>query len=210
MALDFNFGAMALCFIIGEIALNFKFGAMNSHQCVDGRLFTSPKIKLGCTSPKINLGCTSPKMNLGCTSPKKMLHICCMARSLRSLRQVGRPSNFEAWPYGTSLRFSPAFRALGVCEHSWLGEIENFILKIFERTSFRSACVSQSDCRELYSAKYFFLWISEILLDDENIILFFRTCDPTPCRCAKVKLFCSSREGEQTACRCNKGKLFCS
>ena len=24
-------------------------------------------------------------------------------------------SNIEAWPYGTSLRFAPAFRALGVC-----------------------------------------------------------------------------------------------
>ena len=35
------------------------------------RLFTSPKINLGCTSPKMNLGCKSPKMNLGCTSPKK-------------------------------------------------------------------------------------------------------------------------------------------
>ena len=29
-------------------------------------------------------------------------------------------SNIEAWPYGTSLRFAPAFRALGVCEHTWL------------------------------------------------------------------------------------------
>ena len=28
-------------------------------------------------------------------------------------------SNIEAWPYGTSLRFAPAFRALGVCEHIW-------------------------------------------------------------------------------------------
>ena len=27
-------------------------------------------------------------------------------------------SNIEAWPYGTSLRIAPAFRALGVCEHS--------------------------------------------------------------------------------------------
>ena len=27
-------------------------------------------------------------------------------------------SNIEAWPYGTSLRFVAAFRALGVCEHS--------------------------------------------------------------------------------------------
>ena len=27
-------------------------------------------------------------------------------------------SNIDAWPYGTSLRFAPAFRALGVCEHS--------------------------------------------------------------------------------------------
>ena len=26
-------------------------------------------------------------------------------------------SNIEAWPYGTSLRFAPAFRALEVCEH---------------------------------------------------------------------------------------------
>ena len=37
------------------------------------RLFTSPKINLGCTSPKINLRCTSPKMNLLCTSPKMNL-----------------------------------------------------------------------------------------------------------------------------------------
>ena len=28
-------------------------------------------------------------------------------------------SNIEAWPNGTSLRFAPAFRALGVCEHMW-------------------------------------------------------------------------------------------
>ena len=28
-------------------------------------------------------------------------------------------SNIEAWPYGTSLRFASAFRALGVCEHIW-------------------------------------------------------------------------------------------
>ena len=104
-------------------------------------------------------------------------------------------SNIEAWPYGTSLRFAPAFRALGVCEHiwlryknfdpscfdpiqkfgivdlrtnsdfrtrsfdlflptppgvcehSWLREIGKFILKISERTSFRSALISQSDCR---------------------------------------------------------------
>ena len=27
-------------------------------------------------------------------------------------------SNIEAWPYGTSLRFASAFRALGVREHS--------------------------------------------------------------------------------------------
>ena len=26
-------------------------------------------------------------------------------------------SNIEAWPHGTSLRFAPAFKALGVCEH---------------------------------------------------------------------------------------------
>ena len=28
-------------------------------------------------------------------------------------------SNIEASPNGTSLRFAPAFRALGVCEHLW-------------------------------------------------------------------------------------------
>ena len=73
-------------------------------------------------------------------------------------------SNIEAWPYGTSLRFAPAFRALGVCEHSWLGEIEKFIFFIFERTWFRFDPVSQSDCKN-------YVWeilndavISEILL----------------------------------------------
>ena len=40
--------------------------------------------------------------------------ICCMARSVSSLPSPS--SNIEAWPYGTSLRFAPAFRALGVCE----------------------------------------------------------------------------------------------
>ena len=53
------------------------------------------------------------------------------------------------------LRFAPAFRALGVCDHSWLGEIEKFIIFTFERTSFRFDPVSQSGCSKLYSAKYF-------------------------------------------------------
>ena len=52
-------------------------------------------------------------------------------------------------------RFAPAFRALEVCEHSCLGEIEKIIFFNFERTSFRFDPVSQSDCRKLYSAKYF-------------------------------------------------------
>ena len=34
------------------------------------------------------------------------VHICCMARSLRSLRKVAKLSS----------KFAPAFRALGVCE----------------------------------------------------------------------------------------------
>ena len=37
--------------------------------------------------------------------------------SVASLPSPG--SNIEAWPYGTTLRFAPAFRALGVCEHIW-------------------------------------------------------------------------------------------
>ena len=50
-----------------------------------------------------------------------------------SVASLSSPSsNIEAWPYGTSLRFGsllPAFRALGVCEHSRLAEIENFIFQ---------------------------------------------------------------------------------
>ena len=35
-----------------------------------------------------------------------------------SVASLSSPSsNIEAWPYGTSLRFAHAFRALGVCEH---------------------------------------------------------------------------------------------
>ena len=38
-----------------------------------------------------------------------------------SVASLDSPSSIiEAWPYGMSLRFAPAFRALGVCEHSWL------------------------------------------------------------------------------------------
>ena len=40
-------------------------------------------------------------------------------------------SNIEAWPYGTSLRFAPAFRALGVCEHIWL-RYKNFDPSCFD------------------------------------------------------------------------------
>ena len=47
---------------------------------------------------------------------EKSLHICCMARSLRSLRQVATLRHDHMAP----LRFAPAFGALGVCEHSWL------------------------------------------------------------------------------------------
>ena len=92
---------------VKEVGNIFKFNC-SSGKCsvILRRLFTSPKINSGCTSPKLNLGCTSPKINLGCTSPKLNLgytspkinlgctrpkntyHICCMARSLRSLRQV--------------------------------------------------------------------------------------------------------------------------
>ena len=38
-------------------------------------------------------------------------------------------SNIEAWPYGTSLRFAPAFRALGVCEH--LTTLKKFRSELF-------------------------------------------------------------------------------
>ena len=40
-------------------------------------------------------------------------------------------SNIEAWPYGTSLRFAPAIRALGVCEHIWL-RYKNFDPSCFD------------------------------------------------------------------------------
>ena len=40
-------------------------------------------------------------------------------------------SNIEAWPYGTSLRFASAFRALGVCEHIWL-RYKNFDPSCFD------------------------------------------------------------------------------
>ena len=38
------------------------------------------------------------------------------------------------------LRFAPAFRALGVCEHSWLGEIEKFILFFRTLYCFKISC----------------------------------------------------------------------
>ena len=38
--------------------------------------------------------------------------VCCMARSLRSLRQVATLRHGHM-----ARRFAPAFRALGVCEH---------------------------------------------------------------------------------------------
>ena len=41
--------------------------------------------------------------------------ICCMARSLRSLRQVATLRH-AIW-HVAPLRFAPAFRALGICEH---------------------------------------------------------------------------------------------
>ena len=41
------------------------------------------------------------------------VHICCIARSLRSLRQVATLRNGHM-----ARRFAPAVRALGVCEHS--------------------------------------------------------------------------------------------
>ena len=41
------------------------------------------------------------------------LHICCTARSLRSLCQVATLRHGHM-----ARRFAPAFRALGVCEHS--------------------------------------------------------------------------------------------
>ena len=50
-----------------------------------------------------------------------------MGRSLRSLRQVATLRHGHMARRSASLRFAPAFRALGVCEHSWLGEIEKFI-----------------------------------------------------------------------------------
>ena len=43
----------------------------------------------------------------------KRFACCCMARSLRSLRQVATLRHGHM-----ARRFAPAFRALGVCEHS--------------------------------------------------------------------------------------------
>ena len=89
-----------------------------------------------------------------------------MARSLRSLRQVA------TLRHGHMARlFVPAFRVLGVCEHSWLGEIDKFIFPSLNGLRFDP--VSQSDCRELYSGKYFLRWDFWNLIGRENLILFF-------------------------------------
>ena len=52
---------------------------------------------------------------------------CCMARSLRSLRQVATLRHGHVAP----LRFAPAFCALGVCEHIWL-RYKNFNPSCFD------------------------------------------------------------------------------
>ena len=81
-----------------------------------------------------------------------------MARSLRSLRQVATLMHGHM-----ACRFAPAFRVLGVCEQLTT-DIEKFICFIFERTLFRSARVSQSDCRELYMTVGTLQFVEHVLI----------------------------------------------
>ena len=54
-----------------------------------------------------------------------------MARSLRSFRQVATMRHGHMARRSASLRFAPAFRALGVCEHIWL-RYKNFDPSCFD------------------------------------------------------------------------------
>ena len=69
--------------------------------------------KFGLHKSENKFGLHKSENEFGLHKSEKMLHICCMARSLRSLRQVATLRQGQM-----ARRFAPAFRALGVCEHS--------------------------------------------------------------------------------------------
>ena len=69
--------------------------------------------KFGLHKSENEFGLHKSENEFGLHKSEKMLHICCMARLLRSLRQVATLRHGHM-----ARRFAPAFRAPGVYEHS--------------------------------------------------------------------------------------------